>query len=186
VLCSDHKVGSWAAQAEIGFKFSWAARNWPALVAGDLARTDELIATCQKTLREFTNEQELNDNNVFDAMKMCGHIFREKLVDELVRKKLSISYEYLRQNKGKFPAATVYETFTEIGQIDSEAEIIVTGFIQGKAYLFVIERDCLVHNRQQFAAIGTGAQIAEPALFQRKQRSIESLGIPLKPISIPF
>jgi hypothetical protein len=175
VLCSDHKIGNWAAQAEIGFKFSWATRNWPSLIAGDVARTDELVATFQKNLRELRSVEELDKFNVFDAMKTCGYVFREKLVDELVRKKLSVSYEYLRQNKSKFPSATVYETYTQIGQIDSEAEMIAAGFIEGRAYLFVVERDCTVHNRKQFAAIGTGAQIAEPALFQRKQSDFHSI-----------
>jgi|SRR5882762_409560 len=179
VLCSDHKIGTYAAQAEIGFKFSWATRNWPTLIAGDVARTDELIATCQQTLGEFQAAKELDRNNVFDAMKACGYAFREKLADELVRKKLSVSYEYLRQNKGKFPSATVYETYTQIGQIDSEAEIIVAGFIEETAYLFVVQRDCTVYNRQLFAAIGTGATIAEPALFQRKQRRVESIDVTL-------
>jgi hypothetical protein len=177
VLCSDHKIGSWAAQAEIGFKFSWATANWPTLIAGDLSRTEELIATFQQELNKFRSVEELNGHNVFDAMKSCGNTFREKLVEELVRKKLSVSYEYLRQNRGKFPPATVYETYTQIGSIDSEAEIIATGFIENKAYLIVVERDCTVSNRQHFASIGTGAQIAEPALFQRKQRHVESIPI---------
>jgi hypothetical protein len=177
VLCSDHKIGTFAAQAEIGFKFSWATRNWPTLISGDVARTDELMATFQQTLGELKDTDGLDEQNIFDMMKKCGHAFREKLVDELVRKKLSVSYEYLRNNRAKFPPATVYETFTQIGQIDSEAEVIVTGFIDEQAYLFVVERDCTVFSRKQFAAIGTGAQIADPALFQRKQRQMESLPI---------
>jgi hypothetical protein len=108
-------------------------------------------------------------------MKAAGYAFREKLADELVRKKLSVSYQYLRENKGKFPSATIYETYTEIAQIDSEAELITAGFLAGKPYIFVVGRDCSVSYRQHFAAIGTGAYIAEPALFQRKQNRMDDV-----------
>jgi len=171
VLCADHKVGTWAAQAEIGFKFSWVTRNWPALVAGDLARTEELTATFATALDGKT----LNRYNVFDHMKAAGHAFREKLADELVRQKLSVSYEYLRQNRGKFPSATVYEIYTQISNIDSGAELIAAGFLNNRPALFVVEKDCSVSHRQHFAAIGTGAYIAEPALYQRRQSKTKSL-----------
>lgn len=172
VLCADHMVGTWAAQAEIGFKYSWARNNWPALIAGDVSRTAELIAVCQSVL----GAQELQESNVFDVMKSVGHAFKAKLADDLVRAKLSVSYEYLRQNRSKFPAATVYEIYTEISRIDSEAELIVAGFIKGHSYIFVFGRDCTVSLREHFAAIGTGAFVAEPSLFQRKQNAFVSLG----------
>jgi len=171
VLCSDHKIENWAAQAEIGFKYRWATVGWPALIAGDLARAEELTMTVRNILMSV----KLSQTNVFDVLKGAGASFREKLADELVRKKLSVSYEYLRQNKGKFPSGTVYEVYTEIGQIDSEAELITAGFLDGKPYLFVIERNCEVFYREHFAAIGSGAQIAEPSLFQRGQRNTASI-----------
>jgi hypothetical protein len=166
VFCADHKVGTFAAQAEIGFKFKWATKNWPALVAGDLSRAEELISTFAQHLSSV----ELTPTNVFDEMKSAGDVFREKLADELVRKKLSVSYEYLRLNRGKFPPAMVYEVYSQIAQLDSEAEMITAGFLGGNVFIFVVNRDCTVSYREHFAAIGTGAVIAEPALFQRKQQ----------------
>jgi hypothetical protein len=171
VLCSDHKIGTWAAQAEIGFKFSWIARNWPALVSGDLSMTAELVATLMGTL----DSSSFTRYNVFDLIKAGANAFREKLADNIVRTKLSVSYDYLRQNRSKFPSQTVYEVYSQIAQIDSGAELIAAGFIKDRAYIFVIEKDCSVSYREHFAAIGTGAYIAEPALFQRKQRSVEDL-----------
>ena len=60
-------------------------------------------------------------------MKTAGNMFREKLADEIVQRNLSVSYEHLKKNKSKFPQARVLETYNQIGHIDSEAELIVTG-----------------------------------------------------------
>lgn len=171
VFCSDHKIGNWAAQAEIGFKFRWVTYNWPALIAGDLARAEELTTTFKTCLSKV----DLSPSNMFDAMKAAGSAFREKLAEELVMKKLSVPYSYLRQNKSRFPSATVYDIYTQIGQIDSEAELIMGGFLDEQGVIFVVGRDCSVSFREHFAAIGTGAQVAEPALFQREQQKYNGL-----------
>lgn len=171
ILCADHKIGTLAAQAEIGFKFKWVRNGWPALIAGDLSRAEELVTT----FKEHLVMMNFDEVNVFDAMKSAGETFRVKLVNELVQKKLSISYEDLQKNRAKFPPATVYEIYGQIGQVDSEAELIAAGFLDGKSYIFVVERDCTVSFREHFAAIGTGATIAEPALFQRGQHKWDSV-----------
>jgi hypothetical protein len=123
VLCSDMKIGTWAARAEIGIKLRWARLDWPALISGDLSRCAGLV----KTLNSYLNRVELDPDNVHDAMKTAGNMFREKLADEIVQRNLSVSYEYLKKNKSKFPQARVLETYNQIGHIDSEAELIVTG-----------------------------------------------------------
>jgi hypothetical protein len=171
VLASDMKIGTWAASAEIGFKMKWARVNWPALVAGEMSRATELV----RTFNGHLNGIDLDSHNVFDAMKQAGSIFREKLADEITRKNLSVSLEYLRKNKSKFPAAKVLQTYTQISEIDSGAELIVCGFTGTNHQIFVVEKDCTVTHRDNFACIGTGAYIAEPALFQRRQ----NLGMPL-------
>jgi hypothetical protein len=165
VLCSDMKIGTWAAKAEIGFKVRWARANWPALISGDMSKAARLV----KTFSTHLNGVELNSDNVFDAMQNAANIFREKLADDIVRRNFGISSEYLRKNKGKFPASKVVETYAQISEIDSGVEMIVVGFIGPDAYIFIVERDCTVEHRTNFAAIGTGAYIAEPALYQRGQ-----------------
>jgi hypothetical protein len=171
VLCADMKVGTWAAKAEIGYKLRWARLNWPAMISGEMSRAIDLV----KTFNVHLNSIELNSWNVLDAMRYAGNIFREKLADEIVRRNLSVSYEYLKKNKSKFPPPKVLETYTQIGQLDSEAELIITGFVEGEPYIFVVERDCTVTQRENFACVGTGAYIAEPALYQRRQNRSATL-----------
>jgi hypothetical protein len=166
VFCADRKSGTPVAQAEISFKMRWIKYNWPAMIAGDLSRAEELICTFKDHLRGI----DFQSANVFDSMREAGESFRRKLVDELVQKKLSVSYDYLRQNRSKFPAATVYEVYSTIGQTDSEVEMITAGILEDQVLIFVMDRSCSVSNREHFAAIGTGAPIAEPALYQRKQQ----------------
>jgi|GEM_PF-5690576 len=172
VFCSDMKIGNWAASAEIGLKMQWAGAYWPALVSGDLSRCTQLARTFSATLNRLTP----NKNNVYRTMKGIGEVFREELADEIVHKNLSVSYEYLKANKRKFPQQKVLETYNQISQIDSNAELIVAGFIESHAYIFVVERDCSVTHHDNFACIGTGAYVAEPALYQRHQSRALGLG----------
>ena len=165
VLCADMKVGTWAAKAEIGFKLRWGSANWPAMLSGEMSRASDLV----KTFSAHLNGIQLDFWNVHDSMRAAGNIFREKLAEEIAHRNLSVSYEYLKKNKSKFPSSKVLETYTQIGQIDSEAELIITGFIREEPYIFVVERDCTVTQRDNFACVGTGAYIAEPALYQRGQ-----------------
>lgn len=165
ILCSDLEVGSWAAKAEIGFKLKWACFNWPAMISGEMSRATELV----NTFKDHLKDRVLDRHNVYDAMKEAGNIFRKKLADEIVERNLSVPYEYLKKNRGQFPAAKVLETYSQIGKIDSQAELIVAGFIGPRPHMFIVESDCTVTYRDNFACIGTGAYVAEPALYQRRQ-----------------
>lgn len=171
VLCADLKAGSWGARAEIGFKFRWEALNWPLLISGDMSRAAEIA----KTFGAVLNGTKLNYINVLDAMKEAANIYREKLADEIVRRHLSVPYEYLKKNKSEFPESRVLETYTQISQMDSGAELIIAGFIDSEPFIFIMERDCAVSVRDNFACVGTGAYIAEPALYQRAQNRSLSL-----------
>lgn len=168
VLCSDMKGGTWAAKTENEFKVMWVRARppaWVGLVSGDISRAYRITASFCDSLDRI----ELNVKNVFEAMQSAGNSFREKLANDIVSRNLSVSYDYLRKNKEEFPEARVNETYAQIKEIDSEVEMIVAGFVGTLPYIFVVERDCSVVQRTNFAAVGTGAYIAEQTLYQRHQ-----------------
>jgi hypothetical protein len=171
VICADRKIGTWMAGAEVGFKFKWATRNWPALVAGELRRAEELLATCESYLSTVN----LNRQNVFDEIKKPILMQKEKLADEYVRGKFGFSYDHLRTHgKKELPASLLYETFSAIKELELGCQLLIVGFlshgrVKNLPHLFVVERDFSVAHYSLFAAIGTGGVIAESALYQRKQ-----------------
>jgi len=177
VICADKKIGTWMAGAEVGFKFSWATRNWPALIAGEVRRATELLATYEGYLSTVT----LDRNNVFDEIKKSVLIQKVKLADEYVKGKFGFSYDHLRTHgKKELPASLLYETFSAIKELELGCQLLIVGFLdhggyRNEQFMFVIERDFSVTHHSLFAAIGTGGIVAESALYQRKQFSHREL-----------
>jgi len=177
VICADKKIGTWMAGAEVGFKFSWATRNWPALIAGEVRRATELLATYEGYLSTVT----LDRNNVFDEIKKPVLIQKVKLADEYVKGKFGFSYDHLRTHgKKELPASLLYETFSAIKELELGCQLLIVGFLdhggyRNEQFMFVIERDFSVTHHSLFAAIGTGGIVAESALYQRKQFSHREL-----------
>jgi hypothetical protein len=178
IICADKKIGTWVAGAEVGFKFSWATRNWPALIAGELRRAEELLATCSSYLSTVS----LNWKNIFDEIKKPVLMQKEKLADEYVRGKFGFSYDHLRTHgKRELPASLLYETFSAIKDLELGCQLLIVGFLdhgahKNETHIFVVERDFSVAHHSPFAAIGTGGIVAEAALYQRKQLSHRKLG----------
>jgi hypothetical protein len=177
VICADRKIGTWVAGAEVGFKFSWAARNWPALVAGELRRAAELLATYES----YLSTVKLDRKNVFDEMKKPVLMQKEKLADEYVRGKFGFSYEHLRTHgKKELPASLLYETFSSVKDLELGCQLLIAGFlnqggIKNIPHIFAVDRDFSVAHHSLFAAIGTGGVVAESALYQRKHTAHGSL-----------
>jgi hypothetical protein len=177
VLCADKKIGTWMAGAEVGFKFSWATRNWPALVAGELRRATEVLATYE----DYLSSVNLDRKNVFDEIKKPVLLQKEKLADEYVRGKFGFSYEHLRKHgKKELPASLLYETFSAIKDLELGCQLLIIGFLdhggnKNEPLIFVVERDFSVAHYPLFAAIGTGGVVAESALYQRKQSNYNEL-----------
>ena len=171
VICADKKIGTWMAGAEVGFKFSWARHNWPALIAGELRRAVELLATFEN----YLSTVDLERNNVFDEIKKPVLMQKEKLADEYVRGKFGFSYDYLRKHgKKELPSSLLYETFSAIRDLELDCQLLIVGFLnhgrfKNEPHIFVVERDFSVAHHSLFAAVGTGGVVAESALYQRKQ-----------------
>jgi len=67
--------------------------------------------------------------------------------------------------------------FEEIERLEFEADVIIAGFAFGFPYIFVVSgRTGAIIAEEHFAAVGTGADIAEPNMFQRKHSAECKLG----------
>ena len=87
ILCADRKTGTWMAGGELGMKFRWAAYQWPALIAGTVARAEELLITYQSHMANVT----VSEHNIYDEIKKPALVQKEKLADEYVRTFKSLS-----------------------------------------------------------------------------------------------
>jgi hypothetical protein len=172
ILCSDRKIGTWMASAQLGAKFRWAGRNWPALVSGTMTRAEELLATYRQSLSGV----KVDTSNMFDEFKKPALLHKEKRADEYVKNKFGFSYEHLRKNgKKELPASLLYESFSEIKNMELDCDLLIAGFVEDDARIFLVQGNGTVSYHDHFATIGTGGPISEAALYQRQQQKLLGL-----------
>jgi 20S proteasome alpha/beta subunit len=171
VLCSDWKQETYSAGAEIANKLRWIKNGWPTLIAGDISRADELVLL----YREYLKENELKETNLFSILKEPAQKFKNLLADEFIQRKFGLSYDrFLAHAKDQLPAEIVSQTLYEVGDLQFPAQLLIAGFLGDRPVICVIgEEGSLARLEQNFAAIGTGAHVALPSLYQREHEPSE-------------
>jgi hypothetical protein len=171
VLASDWRVETAAAGAEIEVKDDMLHKRWFSLLAGDVAQAREL----NELYRGLLRAEEITAANCLEKLRIPLQQFRRRLADSYTQTVYSMTYdEFLKNGKTQLPEDSFRQSVFEIGNQRTEAELILVGFIENEFVLFhCANLDVAEHSH--FAAIGSGAQIAMPALFQREQRSSDSL-----------
>jgi hypothetical protein len=141
--------------------------DWQALFADKESAADDFT----NTLKTLLNPEEFTPLNVADKLTAGACAFKEKLVNRLVRLRLGISFEDFRA-RGEHEVAPDVRAriWYEIERLDFECELIVFGFLNGMPRMYEIDRYGSVARAEHFAAIGTGAVIAESVLYQREQQ----------------
>ncbi len=181
VFCSDRKVtyGSGAdyfGASDTADKLSLFIKNWPALIAGTMARGEELIDTYRTYFRSLEKHRsELTKANILDTFKIPPRIQRRKLAEEYTQSHWSISYdEFLATGATIFPD-DYKERLDDIEEIELDCRLLLGGFLDGEAYVFRVSQNTNVSLITNFAAIGSGETFAAGALHRRKQAAHLSL-----------
>lgn len=174
----SHAEVPWAG-GNVAFKFAWATKNWPALIAGDTSRAADFLATCREVFDD--DDEGLSQNNIFDKFNNISCTYKEKLCRRYVRQQLGIDYErFLTQGEDELPPELRGRIFHELARLDYECELLVFGFTRRVApmgrdvvepHIVEIDRYGEVSLHQNFGAIGTGSVIAKSTLYQREQQA---------------
>jgi hypothetical protein len=154
---------------------------------GEYARAEELVAEYESHFRSV--KQLDNDSDLFAEMKKPARKQKENLATEYIWQTMGVSYSDLVSPNKKFPESIVEQRLNEVAQIKLGATIILAGFAATKQdeederkhwpYIFVVDGESNPEERvgieENFAAIGTGAYVAIPALHQREHDETKSL-----------
>lgn len=177
VVSSDWKVELNVSSAEIQDKFYWVTEYWIALVAGSSSRALELVNTYRASFKAMHDKKiELTKANIIDVVKNPLRTYKRKLADEYVSLKLGLSYkEFLDKGKGYLPEKQFEEMCRDIAKIKLGCDILLCTFQFGTSYIFRIDRSGECEVCENFAAIGTGTDIAEASLCQREHEGDLSL-----------
>jgi ATP-dependent protease HslVU (ClpYQ) peptidase subunit len=174
VVATDWKASIGEASAENQDKLRWVTDNIPMLLAGSVSRALELQATYRQFfdgLNKRTPPIIPDEKNIGDLVRKPAAIFKAKLSNEHVSLKLGLPYKEFREavGKGEIPDSVATDTYAEINNIDLDCSIILPFFLERDTYIFRVESNGCVEECDNFAAIGSGAPIAEGVLFQREQ-----------------
>lgn len=174
VLCADKRVEVGWAGADVAFKLAWAAVNWPALVAGDIAKAHDLLATFRGELR---SAHEAHKNTVFDKLNAAVSLHKKKLCERFVSQKLGISLErFLTKGEHELTPEIRNRTLLQLEELNFDCEVMLAAFLgNGQPFLFSIAEDGEVTEHQNFAAIGTGSVIARSTLYYRQQNQYTTI-----------
>jgi 20S proteasome alpha/beta subunit len=181
VVATDWKASIVEASAENQDKLRWVSDNIPMLLAGTVSRAIELQATYKQffaSLGERTPPLMPDDKNIGDLVRKPVAIFKAKLTNEYVSLNLGLPYKDFRESvgKGEIPDSVATDTYAEIKNIDLGCSVILPFFLKNDAYIFRVGLNGGVEECDNFAAIGSGAPIAEGILFQREQEDNMTLG----------
>lgn len=169
VTVTDERIETDVAGGNFGNKKKHIAHpgEWQALWADGEAEADDLA----NTLKEVLQPETFTFQNIVHKFSEATAIHKKKLTERHVSLKLGISFErFLTHGEREVSADVRNQLWYEIGHLDFGCEMLVSGFGNGMPLVFKIDNEGTVTRVEHFAAIGSGAAVAESVLYQREQK----------------
>lgn len=187
VMGYDWKSESELGGSETADKLRQLPKGWVALMADSLSRCEELVAQYETHLRTLGSVDD--DRQLFEEMKKPAHKQKETLANDYLKQMLGVGYADLVSPDKNYPEEIVTKRLDEVAKIRLRAALLLSGFIgtqqsdnrerEINPYLFVVDdqsdHEDVVRVEENFAAIGSGAYVAIPALHQREHDAEKSL-----------
>ena len=188
VIATDWRAGTETAAADIQDKLYWIDNNIAVLIAGTVSRAIELKDTYKQFL--LRREKQENDKpeperepitsaNLIDVFKAPLTVYKNKLINEYLGARFGMTYHaFLRCVAAKeIPESIAEETFNTIKRIYPDCELIIVLFLDKGSYILKVCDDGSLESCESFAAIGSGADVAESVLYQRAHENDDPLSM---------
>jgi 20S proteasome alpha/beta subunit len=182
VIATDRKVRTAAAGAGAQDELYWINDNVPVLIAGTVHRAVELRDTITDYLDQHYKENpepgSVTEYQVTNLLKRPVALFKRELAGEHTSLKFGLGYEEFKSSvrSHRIDTLVANRTMQEISNIQFGCWLILPFFWEGKPKIYKIDTFGTVELCENFAAIGTGATIAESVLYQRKHEALAPLG----------
>ncbi len=178
VVSSDWRVENPSFSAEIQDKLYWVQDEWAVLIAGTVSSAIELVNTYARYFTAFKGKNiELTNTNIVDHVRRPLILQKNKVANAYVGKLLGITYkEFLATGKERLPEKKFADIVSNIEDLELDCQLILCTFLDGEAQIFKVDGDCSIEVCEQFAAIGSGCDIAESVLFQREHEGDLPIG----------
>ncbi len=181
VMGTDWRAETYMAGADIQDKCYWIGTGEAeaaVLIAGTVQRAVELKDTYgQHLLNHALLGGAVTSLNVMDVYKAPLLDFKNKLANEYTAREFGLSYDRFLQAvaKQEIPERTAEAAFASIGKKRFDCALLIALFIEKQACILRTE-DFTFDACEHFAAIGSGATIADGVLYQRAHDNDASVG----------
>ncbi len=182
VISTDWRVGAAIATPDDEDKLYWINDNVPVLIAGTIHRGIELRDTITDYLDQYYRENpepgSVTEYQVTNLIKRPVAMFKRQLAGEHTSLKFGLGYEEFKSSvqSHRIDPLVANQTMEEISNIQLGCWLILPFFWEGRPKIYKIDTLGTVELCEHFAAIGTGATIAESVLYQRRHDAHSPLG----------
>lgn len=185
VIATDWRAETGNAGGDIQDKLFWINDRIGVLVAGTVSRAVELRNTYKQYFAKLENEQKakpekdrelITEANVLDVFKFPLVVFKNKLANEYIGIKYGMTYDAFLGaiSRKEIPESIAEKEINNIGRIDPDCSLIILFFLEKTPYILKVV-DGELESCENFAAIGSGEDIANSVLFQREHESDSTL-----------
>ena len=182
VIATEPRMEAATGTSEGEDKLRWINDNVPVLIAGTTHRAIELRDTIADYLDQYYEENpepgSVTECQVTNLIRRPVALFKRQLAGEHTSLKFGLGYDEFKScvRRQQVDAAVATRTMQEISDIQFGCWLILPFFWEGKPKIYKIDTFGTVELCEHFAAIGTGATIAESVLYLRKHGARAALG----------
>jgi 20S proteasome alpha/beta subunit len=173
ILCSDARIEDEYIGSETCVKLESLGGHWICLVSGSSLTAKRLVDSYRVILNDVSLH--ITADNAFEIMSRAPRQLLTKLSEELIHDELRMSAEDFYRHGNSL--GDVYGNILDrIRDLRLDCQLIIAGFINGKAQLFQVEENGQLLWNEHYVLIGSGTYEAHSILQQRSYvRTIELL-----------
>ena len=167
VLCADWRMTNAIGTLDVALKLRSLPKNFKCLTAGKDSEILSLVHLLRDDLQNVASIDETNIKTIVDGVLSRR---KKQKAEEYIQSRLAITYsDFISFGKDKLPSDIFREMIFEITKITIGAELIIAGFAGNQTIIIETTDEGTAHLRDDFAAVGSGAYLAQASLLARGQ-----------------
>jgi hypothetical protein len=120
VVGADRRAEVDWAGGNVALKYGTARKGWSALIAGDMSKAEEFLATCRTVFSK--DDEPFTRDNIFDKFNEASCAHKEKLCRRYVRQQLGIDFDrFLDKGESELLPEVRGRIFHEMGSYSTDA-----------------------------------------------------------------
>jgi len=162
-MCSDTRISYSGFSSDSGFKFDWAGKNMPAMIADNATRARELLSFYRTHLNSVP-EDLFTDND----LRIPPQQYKRHRIEEYLQLRWGVSFtEYSAGVLSHLPEQEQFTILRDIAEMDLECQLIIVTTHGEMPRLFTVDSRGYVADSGCLAVIGSGSWLAHSTLAQR-------------------